>query len=208
MPGDEVEERRLAGAVRPDHAHDLALVDVRGRASRRREAAEGHRHAAQLEQLAPRAHTISTRFSPRSPCGRAIIIATRSAPSTMYRVGSGCGEHHVLPDERGEVERRHEQRDARPSRGASVSSSTSATSPMYVTGGIQPASSARARSPSRSPSSPSSPAAARRPRRPGVVDRPRRRSGRRTRRRSCRRATTASCRETRNAATSASRTTT
>ena len=31
---DEVEQRRLAGAVRPDHADDLALVDVEVEAGR------------------------------------------------------------------------------------------------------------------------------------------------------------------------------
>ena len=32
--GDEVEQRRLAGAVRPDDADDLVLVDLRGRGCR------------------------------------------------------------------------------------------------------------------------------------------------------------------------------
>ena len=30
----------------------------------------------------------------------------------MYRAGSGFDEHHVLPYERGEVERRHERDEA------------------------------------------------------------------------------------------------
>ena len=49
--GDQVEERRLPGAVRADHADDLALVDVEVEIVDDREAAERHRDAAQLEQL-------------------------------------------------------------------------------------------------------------------------------------------------------------
>ena len=57
---------------------------------------------------------ISTRFSPRSPVGRKIIRAMRMTPRMMYRVGSGLREHHVLPDERGEIEHRDEQPDPNP----------------------------------------------------------------------------------------------
>src|SRR4029079_2652299 len=84
--GDEVEERRLAGAVRPDHAHDLALVDVEVEPVDHAQAAEGERDALQLEQ---RHQTISTRRSPSSPLGRRIIRPIRIRPSTMYRAGSG-----------------------------------------------------------------------------------------------------------------------
>ena len=55
--GDQVEERRLAGAVRPDHADDLALVDVQVEVVDHLQAAERHRDPRQLEQPA---HTIST----------------------------------------------------------------------------------------------------------------------------------------------------
>ena len=48
---DEVEQRRLAGAVRADHADDLALVDVQVEVVDHLEAAERHRDALQLEQL-------------------------------------------------------------------------------------------------------------------------------------------------------------
>ena len=82
--GDEVEERRLAGAVRADHADDLALVDVEVEPGDDLQAAERHRHLPELQELLRGRHqTISTRFSPSRPCGRATIIATRSAPSTM-----------------------------------------------------------------------------------------------------------------------------
>src|SRR6185312_12057335 len=83
---DQVEERRLAGAVRPDHAHDLALVDVEVEPVDHAQAAEGERDALQLEQ---RHQTISTRRSPSSPLGRRIIRPIRIRPSTMYRAGSG-----------------------------------------------------------------------------------------------------------------------
>jgi hypothetical protein len=82
--GDEVEERRLAGAVRADHGDDLALVDVEVEPGDDLQAAEGHRHLPELQELLRCGHQmISTRFSPSRPCGRAIIVATRIAPSTM-----------------------------------------------------------------------------------------------------------------------------
>ena len=48
--GDEVEERRLAGAVRADHADDLVLVDVQVEVGDHLQAAERLRDALQLEQ--------------------------------------------------------------------------------------------------------------------------------------------------------------
>src|SRR4029079_8403210 len=88
--GDEVEQRRLARAVRPDHAHDLALVDVEVELRHARETAERHRDLLEFEQRCA-GHTISTRRSPRSPAGRAIIVAMRISPSTTYRVEEGSG---------------------------------------------------------------------------------------------------------------------
>jgi hypothetical protein len=46
---DEVEERRLAGAVRADDADDLALADVQIEVRHDAEPAECHRDALQLE---------------------------------------------------------------------------------------------------------------------------------------------------------------
>ena len=51
------------------------------------------------------------RRSPPAPCregpaGRAFISTTSSAPRRIRRVTLGCGDEQVLPDERGEVERR------------------------------------------------------------------------------------------------------
>src|SRR6202011_1528881 len=86
--GDEVEQRRLAGAVRADHAHDLALVDVQVELGQDVEAAERHRDSAQVEELLGH-QMISTRRSPRMPEGRATMTATRMAPITMKRVASG-----------------------------------------------------------------------------------------------------------------------
>ena len=111
--GDQVEERRLAGAVRADHADDLALVDVRGRApSTHLQAAERERDALQLEQALGH-QTISTRRSPSSPFGRTIISTIRISAEQDVARRLRLREHHVLPDERGEVERRHEQRRSR-----------------------------------------------------------------------------------------------
>ena len=47
---DQVEQRRLAGAVRADHADDLAPVDVEIEIVDDLEAAEGHRDALQIEE--------------------------------------------------------------------------------------------------------------------------------------------------------------
>ena len=110
--GDQVEERRLAGAVRADHADDLALVDVQVEARRR---PSGRRTRARRRCSSSMRHqTISTRRSPSSPFGRRIISAIRISAEHDVARRLGLREHHVLPDERGEVERRHEQRRAAP----------------------------------------------------------------------------------------------
>src|SRR5207237_1409473 len=83
---DQVEERRLAGPVRADHADDLALANLQVELADHAQAAERLAHAVQLEQRRALAHTISTRAVPRRPCGRAFISATRSAPSRIRRV--------------------------------------------------------------------------------------------------------------------------
>ena len=78
--GDQVEERRLAGAVRPDHRDDLALLDVHVEVGDDLQPAERERDALQLEQ---RHQMISTRRSPSRPFGRRIISPIRISPSTM-----------------------------------------------------------------------------------------------------------------------------
>ena len=121
--GDQVEERRLAGAVRPDHADDLALVDVQVEVRRR---PSGRRTpATRLVELEQR-HRVRVTRSPRAArrAGRSAGRSSARSGSRRARCSasaSGFGEHHVLPDERREVERRHEQRRAAPSRAASVS---------------------------------------------------------------------------------------
>ena len=50
--GDQVEERRLARAVRPDHADDLALVHMEVELRDDAEAAEGERDRTQLQEFA------------------------------------------------------------------------------------------------------------------------------------------------------------
>src|SRR5262249_42891755 len=85
--GDQVEERRLAGAVRADHAHDLVLVHVEVELRDDLEPAEGLRDALQLEH--PRHQTISTFAVPNRPCGLIVITAISSAPKRTYRVTAG-----------------------------------------------------------------------------------------------------------------------
>src|SRR5262245_46950175 len=79
-PRDQVEEGRLAGAVRADHGDDLALLDVKVELVDDGQAAEREGDAVELEQ---RHQTISTRRSPSSPFGRRIIRQIRIRPRTM-----------------------------------------------------------------------------------------------------------------------------
>ena len=113
---DQVEERRLAGAVRADHADDLALGDRRSSPDttfRPPNASETPRssssvrpsddlHAALAEE-AVRAHDHE-----RDQHDAEHDVARRVR----------LGEQDVLPHERAEVERRHEQDVAQPSRAA------------------------------------------------------------------------------------------
>ncbi len=111
--GDEVEQRRLARAVRADHAHDLALVHVQVELVDHAQAAERHRDALELEDARPLGrclgHQISTRGVPSKPCGRAIISTISSAPSSRMRVTLGSDDEPVLPHARRKVERRDGQ---------------------------------------------------------------------------------------------------
>jgi hypothetical protein len=52
VAGDDVEQRRLAGAVRPDQRPDFARVGVEGHAGQRLEPGEMHRQVTDLEQCA------------------------------------------------------------------------------------------------------------------------------------------------------------
>src|SRR5262249_32477537 len=53
---DDVEERRLSGAVRPDDGADFALANVEGDVGDRLHAAEGERHVLEREQHLPGQH--------------------------------------------------------------------------------------------------------------------------------------------------------
>src|SRR6185369_16510252 len=83
--GDEIEERRLPRAVRPDDAHDLALVDMDVELLDALQAAKALRDSVQLEERGSH-QTISTREVPSSPCGRAFINTIRITPIRMSRV--------------------------------------------------------------------------------------------------------------------------
>src|SRR5439155_2054701 len=82
--GDEVEDGGLAGAVRSDHADDLAFADLEVEAVHHVETAEGLGDVAKLEQC--HGQTISTRDVPKIPAGRTFMITTSSAPSRTSRV--------------------------------------------------------------------------------------------------------------------------
>src|SRR5207244_1125732 len=83
-PGDEVEDGRLAGAVRTDQADDLALPDGQIKAVHDLEPAEGPRDVSQLAKR--QGQPISTRALPKIPAGRAFMITTSSAPNRISRV--------------------------------------------------------------------------------------------------------------------------
>jgi len=88
--GDQVEECRLSSPVGPDHADDLALVDMKIEAGDGHETPERERDVVDLEQ--PLAHqVISTRRSPSKPFGRTIIKTISRSPRMMYRAGPGFG---------------------------------------------------------------------------------------------------------------------
>ncbi len=99
---DEVEQRGLAGPVRPDHADDLALVDVQVELVDHLQAAERLRDRfSSSRRAAPSSHaghqTISTRGVPSRPCGRAVISATSSAPSRRIARHARLGDEHGSP---------------------------------------------------------------------------------------------------------------
>src|SRR5262249_47288209 len=85
---DQVEERRLPGAVRSDHAHDLALVHVQIEVRDAREAPEALRHSTQIEKALGHA-VASTRVAPTSPWGLAFISTIRMTPIMIRRVMLG-----------------------------------------------------------------------------------------------------------------------
>src|SRR5262249_23185046 len=86
--GDQVEQRRLAGPVRPDHAHDLALVHVEVEPVDAQQSPEALRDAAQVEQA--RAHAVaSTPLDPSRPWGRAFMSTIRITPIMIRRVMLG-----------------------------------------------------------------------------------------------------------------------
>ena len=77
---DDVEQRRLAGAVRPDQPTDLAGLDREGQLVQRHDAAEAHAHLADVENRQrinhpPGGHTV------RAPAGP----AHRSSPAPGLR---------------------------------------------------------------------------------------------------------------------------
>ena len=132
--GDEVEQRRLAGAVRADHADDLALVDVEVEAvddpAGRRTPST--RRCSSSSCSAIRRSPRASRRAGRS--GAATISADEHRAEHDVAGRLGLGEHHVLPDERREVERRDEHGDAQPAVERASATSTSAISAMYETG--------------------------------------------------------------------------
>ena len=93
--GHQVEERRLAGAVRADHAEDLVLVDVQVELVDAREPAEAHRDALQLEQALGH-QAISTRRAPTSPCGRTFMSTIRITPIRISLVMLGSAARRVF----------------------------------------------------------------------------------------------------------------
>src|SRR2546428_167632 len=81
--GNQVEDRGLAGAVRPHEADDLTLVDVDIEAVDRGQAAESARQAPDLQDRFGSAHTFHSGSSTIAP-----DAASRSATSVSVTAGS------------------------------------------------------------------------------------------------------------------------
>src|SRR5262249_44361060 len=90
-PGEEIEGRRLAGAVRSDEPLQVSLADLQVEASERAQSAELDAHLNRVEQWL--AHVIPLRAPghqrgtmsqisrvPNRPCGRTSIRMTSSIP--------------------------------------------------------------------------------------------------------------------------------
>ena len=75
--GDQVENRRLAGAIRPNQADNLARLNRQAQVVHHLQPAK---MLVDINQLEQRHQTISTLDVPNSPCGRVAISAIRSAP--------------------------------------------------------------------------------------------------------------------------------
>src|SRR6185369_16691036 len=83
--GEQIHQRRLAGAVRPDDRNDLPLVNRHGDLRKRAEHAKGFADVAGLQQDAHAGLLATSRLSsaakPAMPCGKAMTISARIAPS-------------------------------------------------------------------------------------------------------------------------------
>ena len=104
--GDQVEERRLAGAVRADHADDLALVDVEVELGDDLQAAEGLRDARRARAAAP-SDDLHARRAEQAL--RADDHQHDQDHAEQEQRVTPALDQQVLPDERGQVERRHQQ---------------------------------------------------------------------------------------------------
>ena len=161
--GDQVEERRLAGAVRADHADDLALVDVQVELGDDLQAAERERDAAQLEQRRPASDDLHAALAEQAVRAHDHQRDQEHAEHDVAR-RVGLREHHVLPHERGEVQRRHEQDDRGAQPRTSVSTrierdqrrrrTTGPTQRVELVGTITQCASVPARPPACSPADP------------------------------------------------------
>src|SRR5262245_22457508 len=93
--GQKIEERRLAGAVRPDQAVNLATGDGEAHRRERLHAAEALGDAVRGEQgrhrgKSPRAASSRLRTADgQRPPGRRIMMSTRAAPKISMRITSG-----------------------------------------------------------------------------------------------------------------------
>ncbi len=124
---DAVEQRRLARAVRPDQAEDLAFAHVEGDAVDGADAAEGLRQVAHLEDRAHGIHRFlqTARRARAAPTGR-----TPSAPSPRSRRRSGRAPRCRSASTRAAAPRpprRGTGRGSSPSRRPSPSAAGSAT---------------------------------------------------------------------------------
>ncbi len=107
---DQVEERRLPGAVRADHADDLALVDVQVEVRDASEPAERLVHLPQLEQ--PGHDDLHPRSAEKS-LGPDVHERDEQRPEQDQPGRTDrLLDEQVLPDEGREIQRRYEDCEA------------------------------------------------------------------------------------------------
>ena len=98
-PADAVEERRLAGAVRPDQTEDLTFVDSEGDAVKRNNAAKAHGDVANVEKRVGRSRHAYRRPETRRGPGRPASPRCIPLPRMYSTFATASGKVPGAPNE-------------------------------------------------------------------------------------------------------------